>query len=253
MSQENSYLKALKKFWEITDPTELKFNRVDTLYNEDRTDELFDALVEERVAWLLRNLELPENPKILEIGCGIGSVIKSISQKLSKNAFFYGVDISSTMIEESKINLRLLTNVNLETTDGISLPSAKDDSIDLVICSGVFIHITDLNVISSIISEAKRVLKPNGHFRFNVRYWNPETTFKNTLGGRIAKLLIRNKIYNQSPKLKISQTDFDGFKFSLNDIDEICYNNKLCLNSIYFQNSIGKINNGLIRISVKKI
>ena len=34
MSQENSYLKALKKFWEITDPTELKFNRVDTLYNE---------------------------------------------------------------------------------------------------------------------------------------------------------------------------------------------------------------------------
>ena len=67
------------------------------------------------------------------------------------------------------------------------------------------------------------------------------------------QLLIRNKIYNQSPKLKISQTDFNGFKFSLNDIDEICYNNKLCLNSIYFQNSIGKINNGLIRISVKKI
>lgn len=88
MAQTTSYLKALKKFWEIADPTELKFNRVDTLYGEERTDELFDALVEERVNWLLSCLKLPENPKILEIGCGIGSVIKSLSKKLSKNSFF---------------------------------------------------------------------------------------------------------------------------------------------------------------------
>lgn len=129
----------------------------------------------------------------------------------------------------------------------------EENSIDFVICSGVFIHITDIKVISGLFAEAKRVLKPNGHFRFNVRYWNPETSFANSFGGLIIKFLIRNNFYTQSPKLNENETDFNGFKFRLSDLENICNQNQLCLNSVYFQDTNGNINNGLVRVNTTRL
>ena len=87
-----NYLRSLKQFWEVNDFTELKFNRVDTLYGEDRTDQRFDELLDERVSWLVSDLDLPRKPKIVEIGCGIGAVVERFLFKY-EDAEIWGFDM----------------------------------------------------------------------------------------------------------------------------------------------------------------
>src|SRR5262249_47778441 len=150
----------------IDDPAELKFNRVDTLYGCERTADKFDEAADERVKWLTDGLHLPARPRIVEIGCGIGAVIKRLLAAYP-TATVYGLDISPAMIKEARKNLGPDPRIHLEVTEGDSLGAISDQSMDLVVCTGVFIHILNIGVIRSYMKETHRVLKPGGAFRFN--------------------------------------------------------------------------------------
>ena len=147
-AERRGYLDKLRQFWEVDDLTELKFNRVDTLYGGDRTDLKFDEAAEERVAWILGGLSLPARPLIVEIGCGIGAVITRVLATYP-DAEVWGLDISTAMINEAKRRLGENPRIRLEVTEGDSLGTFADRSIDLVICTGVFIHILDIRLIRS--------------------------------------------------------------------------------------------------------
>jgi ubiquinone/menaquinone biosynthesis C-methylase UbiE len=222
-SDQRAYLGKLRRFWEIDDITELKFNRVDTLYGSDRTDLRFDEAADERVTWILDGLSLPVQPRIVEIGCGIGAIIKRILAAYP-DVEIWGLDISAAMINEAKRLLGESPHIHLEVTKGDSLGTIPDRSIDLVICTGVFIHILDIGLIRGYISEACRVLKPGGSFRFNARYWNPQLSFGNSLGGRMARFLYRIGWHSslKPHKLnKIQAADFNGLYFTLSDIETL--------------------------------
>jgi SAM-dependent methyltransferase len=218
-----AYLDRQREFWSINDPTELKFNRVDTLYGHDRTAENFDRAADERTSWILGGLSLPDNPRIVEIGCGIGAVVKRVLSAIPA-AEIWGLDISDTMINEAKRLLGNDSRIHLEVSQGDSLASIPDQSSDLVICTGVFIHILDIGVIRSYMKDAYRVLKPGGAFRFNARYWNPQLSFGDSFGGKLARFLYRIGWHSALQPIKgdkIQSADFNGLYFTLSDVETL--------------------------------
>ncbi|MCU0756512.1 MAG: class I SAM-dependent methyltransferase [Xanthomonadales bacterium] len=221
---EKEYLRKLKDFWEVSDLEELKFNRVETLYGAERTAAHFDRLVEERVGWLLGGLALPADAEIVEIGCGIGAVLQRIAAH-HPAARLQGLDISESMIAQARRTLAGLDRVELRVIDGDQLSGVRDQSVDLVICTGVFIHILDSAVIRSYVRDAFRVLKPGGAFRFNCRYWDPEYVFGASPGARLVKFLYRIGWYSalRADARKVKAADFNGLHFTLADIERLLY------------------------------
>lgn len=253
-SDRRVYLDKIRKFWEVDDLTELKFNRVDTLYGNDRSDVKFDEAADERVSWLLNALPLPPQPRIVEIGCGIGAVLARILAACP-DAEVWGLDISSAMIAEAKKTLGGNPRVHLEVTEGDSLRNIASGSIDLVVCTGVFIHILDIGVIRSYIGEARRVLKPGGAFRFNARYWNPKLSFTNSLGGRIAKFLYNIEWYSplkQGNMSKIKAADFKGLYFTLSDVERLTLETGFLPEQFILQMENGP-GNGYVRVNCRRM
>lgn len=254
-SDQRAYLDKLRRFWEVDDLTELKFNRVDTLYGSDRTDLRFDQAADERATWILGGLSLPAQPRIVEIGCGIGVVIKRILAAYPA-AEIWGLDISTTMINEAKRLLGEDPHIHLEVTEGDSLGAIPDRSIDLVICTGVFIHILDIGLIRNYLREASRVLKPGGAFRFNVRYWDPRLSFGNSFGGRMARFLYRIGWHSSLKPHKLNKVqvaDFDGLYFTLSDVETLTQEAELIPEQVILQTEDASTARGLIRVNCRRV
>ncbi|UCC97914.1 MAG: class I SAM-dependent methyltransferase [Phycisphaerales bacterium] len=129
------------------------------LYNEGWGKEL-RAGKEER-GNLQTNLEflaqtnlLKPNDKILEIGCGIGSVVFELGKQEHD---IIGTDISSEAIA---YGLKKYGDVHLEVQAAETLPY-EDESFDVVLSFDLFEHIAR---IDEHVSEVARVLRPGGYY-----------------------------------------------------------------------------------------
>ena len=137
------------------------------------SEEQFAASGEQSVRDILRDVEslMPAQATVLEIGCGIGRMLRPLASRFSK---VYGVDVSPEMIERARTRLQDLDNVEAVITDGSTLSPVPSARVDLVISYLVFQHIPDPVVVDSNIRETFRVLKPGGLFKFQVA-GRPET------------------------------------------------------------------------------
>jgi SAM-dependent methyltransferase len=113
---------------------------------------------------ILRGLEVDRSAAVLEIGCGIGRVLKPFSERVASAT---GVDISGEMVRRGTAALAGRPNVRLARTDG-DLPDVPDASLDLVYSHIVFQHVPSRAAVSKYFREAARVLKGAGVFRFQV-------------------------------------------------------------------------------------
>ena len=113
---------------------------------------------------VLRGVSLDPSAAVLEIGCGIGRLLKPLSERVAQAT---GVDISGEMIRLGREALADRPNVRLERTGG-DLSVVADQSLDLVFSHIVFQHVPSRAAISRYFAEAARVLKPGGVFRFQV-------------------------------------------------------------------------------------
>ncbi|HDL18998.1 MAG TPA: class I SAM-dependent methyltransferase [Bacteroidetes bacterium] len=90
---------------------------------------------------------------VLDMGCGTGKQLSF----LPKNLFSFGVDISIHMLAQAGKNAQK----KCLRGDVVSLPF-PDRSFDLVY-SQFALHEKDLSVVRKALSEARRILKPNGY------------------------------------------------------------------------------------------
>ncbi len=99
---------------------------------------------------------LKPSDRILEIGCGIGSVVFTLSEQ--------GYDIMGTDISSEAINygLKKYGNIHLEVQPAESLPY-EDKSFDIVLSFDLFEHIAATDVH---LNEVRRLLRPGGHYLF---------------------------------------------------------------------------------------
>ena len=109
------------------------------------------------------NLLKPDD-KILEIGCGIGTIVNELN---GKGHDIVGIDISGEAIEYGQ---KKYGDISLEVQAAETLPY-EDESFEVVLSFDLFEHIAQ---IDKHVSEVGRVLRPGGYYLFQTpnRYSN---------------------------------------------------------------------------------
>jgi len=111
-----------------------------------------------RATKLLQMVNLKENQKFLEVGCGIGAVCKYVAGKYLCDVT--GVDIDPEQIQLAQGNSQDIKNIRFMKADATSLPF-PDKDFDVVLSFGTTHHIANW---LDALSEIRRVLKPKGYF-----------------------------------------------------------------------------------------
>lgn len=102
-------------------------------------------------------LQLRDDDRVLEVGCGYGWITESLLQ--AARIRWVGLDRSESMAHQLRTNLARY-DPNVFVGDASRLPFASD-SFDKVLCTGVLMHIPNER---PAVSEIVRVLRPGGLF-----------------------------------------------------------------------------------------
>jgi SAM-dependent methyltransferase len=126
-----------------------------------RPAEAWEDIEKDCKVWI-NEIRIPQGVRtVLEIGCGIGRLLKPLSEQYS----CFGIDASTNMIKYSEQYTPKSFTI---LCDGTGIIPFHSDMFDFIFSVIVFQHIPDINVVKKFIAEAYRVLKPNGTFRFQV-------------------------------------------------------------------------------------
>lgn len=115
--------------------------------------------------YVLNELQQLDFQKILDVGCGTGEILKSITERYSF-AQLYGLDISEEMLKQANDKLKGTATLILGDAKNITL---ETNSFDLLLCTDSFHHYPNPQ---QAISEFYRVLK-HGKFLLIADYWKP--------------------------------------------------------------------------------
>lgn len=110
--------------------------------------------------WIMSHYEMDAGFRILELGCGTGSMWLGKLNLLEPDKHLILSDFSAGMLESARNNLGIHPQVVYQTIDIQSIPYA-DDSFDMVIANMMLYHVPDLH---KGLSEVRRVLKRGGKF-----------------------------------------------------------------------------------------
>ena len=110
--------------------------------------------------WIYSNYEIPEGARILELGCGTGSMWVGKDEEVRKCGKLILSDFSEGMIETARENLSSYEKIEYQVIDIQDIPY-EDDSFDIVIANMMLYHVPDLK---KGLSEVRRVLKEGGAF-----------------------------------------------------------------------------------------
>jgi len=112
----------------------------------------------------LKLLNIPKINSILEVGCGIGRLLKELNKEIP---VCVGFDASKDMIREG-IQYCKETSVELIKCDGNGLLPLKDREFEYAFSIITFQHIPNTNTVKSYISEMYRLLKKEGFIKFQI-------------------------------------------------------------------------------------
>jgi len=148
---------------------------------------------------VLRQVELKKDMVAAEFGCGSGGFTIPLAKKVD-SGLVYGLDIQeaplnalkSRFLSEKILNIRVI-RCNLEKPRGSTL---RDSSLDLVLVVNVLFQAENKH---AIISEAKRVLKPEGNLL--VVDWMPNAP-SGPMGNRVSSEEVKKLAEGLGFKLK---------------------------------------------------
>ncbi len=130
--------------------------------------------------------------KLLEIGCGIGRMTKTLADIFGE---VYATDVSDKMVLKGAKRLRNMKNIVWRTTNGETFDGFPDETFDLIISAFVYQHVPSRNVIQINIRDAYRLLKPGAMYKFQtngVSYPDFQKEFKDTwMGDALGEEAIR--------------------------------------------------------------
>ena len=135
--------------------------------------------------FLIKNIKLNSNSKILDIGCGRGKILGSLSSKLKLKNKPLGIDVINHKDKDNRINFKKI--------DAKNFFSKNKNQFDLILIKQT-IHLLDLNTIKKLLFLSKKNLSKNGKiFIFTLdTYQNELPTFK-LMKTKLEKSLDRDK------------------------------------------------------------
>jgi glycosyltransferase involved in cell wall biosynthesis/SAM-dependent methyltransferase len=112
---------------------------------------------------ILRHLGKKYFPQVLDIGCGIGRIMKPMAYAAGN---ITGIDASEKMILEAKDYLKNIENTKLFHVKDETTPF-EPGSFDLIYSHLVFMHLPRLTFENWVV-ESARLLKDDGYFWFQI-------------------------------------------------------------------------------------
>lgn len=110
--------------------------------------------------WIISNYGISEGMRVLELGCGTGSMWRNHADIIEKCSELWLTDLSEGMLQEAHVNIGDFPNARYQVVDIQEIPfEAK--SFDIVIANMMLYHVPDLK---KGLSEVARVLKDDGRF-----------------------------------------------------------------------------------------
>jgi SAM-dependent methyltransferase len=100
---------------------------------------------------------------VFEIGCGTGRVGAKLAPAC---AHWIGADVSAKMLSHARAALKELPNVSFVELRGADLFGIADSSVDVVYCTGVFMHLDEWDRFR-YVQDAYRVLRPGGRVYYD--------------------------------------------------------------------------------------
>src|SRR6266540_3053465 len=101
---------------------------------------------------------------VLEMAAGTGVLTRAIASRIPVHTRIVATDLNQPMLDHAKARMSRDGRIEWRQADALDLPFA-DQSFDVVACQfGVMFFPDKLQAYR----EARRVLKPGGHFFFNV-------------------------------------------------------------------------------------
>jgi len=122
---------------------------------------------------------------VLEIAAGTGALTSAITARLPAQSRIVATDLNQPMLDCAATRSDLKDRISWRQADALALPF-EDQSFDVVACQFGVMFFPDK---VKGYSEARRVLRPRGHFVFNVWDRISENEFADTVNDAVAALL----------------------------------------------------------------
>lgn len=110
--------------------------------------------------WLFSHYQFPPNSRILELGCGTGSLWSNHLHQLDKSLRICLTDFSENMVHTAKKALGEQENITYRVVNIEQIPY-EAESFDCVIANMMLYHVADLD---KGLCEVRRVLSADGQF-----------------------------------------------------------------------------------------
>jgi len=121
---------------------------------------------------------------VLEIAAGTGVVTRALAPRLSTNTSYMVTDLNQPMLDYAASRQAPDSRITWRQADALALPF-EDAAFDLVCCQFGAMFFPNR---STAYREAKRVLKPGGHFLFSVWDRIEENVFADDVTNALAKI-----------------------------------------------------------------
>jgi ubiquinone/menaquinone biosynthesis C-methylase UbiE len=121
---------------------------------------------------------------VLEIAAGTGVVTRALAPKLSPGARYTVTDLNQPMLDYAASQQAADSRITWRQADAMALPF-ENAAFDLVCCQFGAMFFPDR---SAAYREAKRVLKPGGHFLFSVWDRIEENVFADDVTNALARM-----------------------------------------------------------------
>lgn len=106
-------------------------------------------------------LQIKPEQRVLDIGCGTGALLQTLSSRVNFVTPPIGVDLSRTLLRQGNAAFgRGDSHPELLRASGLSLPF-PDEAFDIVTCAHVVKHLDDDGLLE-FMREMRRVLQPGG-------------------------------------------------------------------------------------------